>query len=106
MAEGDTEMAELFQPVTRRNETPADFCFSKIAVVKHRSFTAMVEPIRIVGGDRPIGGPVWPILESLLQVVQERARLHYRGLRLHPDARIAINSPEAWYDHELLMSDD
>jgi len=104
MAEGDTETAELFPPWTGRNKNPADFLFSNIAKVEHRSFTSMDEAMRIAGGDTPIGGPVWRILESLLRSAQERARLLYRDLRLHHDARIAINSPEAWYDHELPMA--
>ncbi|MBI1852780.1 MAG: hypothetical protein HYR85_20760 [Planctomycetes bacterium] len=104
MAEGDTEQAALFLPVEGRNENPADFRFREIATVKHRSFAPENAPMQIAGGDSPVDSAIWPALEPLLQVVQERARSLFRDLRLHAEARLAINSPEAWYDHEIPMA--
>ncbi len=104
MAERDEEMAALFRPVVGRNQSPADFRFSRIATVGHLSFIPGDRPTLLAGGDTPIDSPVWPVLESLLQTVQERARSVYRDLTLHPDARIAVNSPESWYDHEIPIS--
>ena len=104
MAQGDEESAGLFRPFEGRNQNPADFRFSKIAKVEHRSFAGEDRPILIAGGDKPVDSPVWPVLESLLQTVQERARALYRDLLLHPEARIAVNSPASWYDYEMPMS--
>jgi hypothetical protein len=100
MAEGDEEMAALFLPTEGRNQNPADFLFNKIATVEHRSFIGEARPIAIAG-DTPPDSPIWPMLKPLLQIVQKRAHSLYRDLRLHTDARIAINSPRSWYDHEI-----
>jgi hypothetical protein len=104
MAEGDEELAALFRPTEGRNQNPADFQFNKIATVEHRSFIAEDRPIAIVG-DTPPDSPLWPTLELLLSIVQKHAHGLYRDLRLHADARIAINSPRSWYDHEIPLTD-
>jgi hypothetical protein len=103
MASGDEEQARLFLPSQNRNQNPANFQFDRAAFVKHDSFNRLDWPMQIAGGDKPVASPIWPVLEVLLKTVQERAKALYRDLTLHPDAKIAVNSPHSWYDHELSM---
>ncbi len=95
-------MADLFRPVSGRNQNPADFQFAEIAVVHHRSFSPENQP-RNIAGDEPVTSKIWPQLEQLLLVVRERAIHSYSDVGLHPDAEIAVSSSRAWYDLETPM---
>lgn len=98
VAAGDLEMAAHFAPRSgvRRNSNPADFALREFVTVEHRAF----EP----GWEADTEGRCWKELEPALLRVRALAAEEFGHLPLHPEAQIAVNSAQDWFDYPIELA--
>ena len=91
VADGDLEMAELFNKTFTRNTNPADFHFRNFSTIRHRS----------IGKYFHSKSKAWTLIHPLLITIQSEVKLSFARFPHEADAEIAINSDKEWYDFPI-----
>jgi len=88
----EPELARLWARPIARNTNPAEFVLREYVTIEHRAFDS-----RWAAEDH------WQELAPALERVRDLARELFRGVLLHPEAQVAVNSPNDWYDAPVAL---